>query len=179
RFRNYSLEDGLPGRDLTGWSACFRSRTGELYFGGFAGAVAFDPRAVVDNPYTPPVVLTGLELAGISVQLGRGSPLLHAITYTPELHLSSSQRTFTLEFAALSFRSPGTNRYRYRLVGLDSSWHEVGSERRVASYTTLPPGRYTFQVQGATNRGPRSEPGAELRIKEAQPWWAPWEVRGL
>jgi ligand-binding sensor domain-containing protein/signal transduction histidine kinase len=179
RFRNYSLEDGLPGRDLTGWSACSRSRNGELYFGGFAGAVFFDPRAVVDNPYTPPVALTGLELAGIPVRLGPGSPLVRAISYTHELQLSSSQRTFAIEFAALSFHSPGTNRYRYRLLGLDSTWHEVGSERRVASYTTLPPGTYSFQVQGATNRSPWGEPGASLRITIEAPWWARWQFRAL
>ena len=179
RFRNYSVEDGLPGRDLTGWSACFRGHTGQLYFGGFAGAVTFDPRTVVDNPYTPPVVLTGLELAGIPVQLEPGSPLSTAITYTSDLNLSSNQRTFTLEFAALSFRSPGTNRYRYRLAGLDSSWQEIGSDRHVASYTTLPPGTYTFQVQAATNRSPWSEPGAALRITVEPPWWARWEFRAL
>jgi ligand-binding sensor domain-containing protein/signal transduction histidine kinase len=179
RFRNYSVEDGLPGHDLTGWSACFRGRGDRLYFGGFAGAVAFDPLAVVDTPYTPQLVLTGLELAGIPVPVGPQSLLQRAIGYTRDLTLSSSQRTFAIEFAALSFRSPGTNRYRYRLVGLDSSWHEVDSERRIAGYTTLPPGSYTFQVQGATNRSPWSEPGAALHITVEAPWWARWEFRAL
>jgi signal transduction histidine kinase len=179
KFRNYSVEDGLPGRDLTGWSACSRGHDGELYFGGFAGAVAFDPRAVVDNPYTPQVALTGLELAGVPVQLGPGSPLVRAIAYANELRLSSRQRSFAIEYAALSFRSPGTNRYRYRLDGLDPSWHEVGGDRRVASYTTLPPGAYTFQVQGATNRSPWGEPGAALHITIEAPWWSRWEFRSL
>jgi ligand-binding sensor domain-containing protein/signal transduction histidine kinase len=179
RFRNYSVEDGMPGRDMTGWSACSRGHDGELYFGGFAGAVAFDPKAVVDNPYTPQVALTGLELAGVPVHLGPGSPLVRAITYMNELRLSSSQRSFAIEYAALSFRSPGTNRYRYRLDGLDSSWHEVGGDRRVASYTTLPPGAYTFQVQAATNRGPWGEPGAALHITIEAPWWNRWQFRAL
>ena len=179
RFRNYSEEDGLPGRDLTGWSACSRSRGGELYFGGFAGAVSFDPRAVVDDPYAPPVMLTGLELAGVPVKLEPGSPLTRAIGYTRELHLSSDQRNFGIEFAALSFRSPNTNRYRYRMDGLDTAWREVTSERRVASYTTLPAGVYTFHVQGATNRGPWGEPGVSLRITIDAPWWARWEFRTL
>jgi signal transduction histidine kinase len=178
RFRNHSVEDGLPGRDLSGWGACSRSRGGGLYFGGFAGAVAVDPRAVVDNPYTPPVMLTGLELSGIPVHLGPGSPLTRAIGYTRELHLSSSQRDFGIEFAALSLRSPATNRYRYRLDGLDSGWHEVGSERRVASYTTLPSGTYTFHVEGATNRGAWGK-GAALQITIDAPWWARWQFRAL
>ena len=55
----------------------------------------------------------------------------------------------------------------------------MSSERHVAGYTTLPPGTYTFQVQGATNRSPWSEPGAELRITIQPPWWARWEFRAL
>ena len=177
RFRNYSIADGLPGRDLTGWGACFRSARGTLYFGGFAGAVEFDPNAVLDELYTPPVVLTRLELAGELVQPGRGSLLSQTIGYTKELTLSNSYRSFAVQFAALSFRSPGTNRYRYRLEGLDADWHEVGSDRRIASYTTLPPGVYNLRVQGATNRSPWSEPGATLRVTIEPPWWGMWQFR--
>jgi len=78
---------------------------------------------------------------------------------------------FSFEFSALSFRSPATNRYRYMLEGLDANWHVVGSDRRLASYTTLPAGVYTLRVQGSTSRGPWSEPGAALRIKIVPPWW--------
>jgi signal transduction histidine kinase/ligand-binding sensor domain-containing protein len=177
RFRNYSVTDGLPGRDLTGWGACFRSGRGILYFGGFAGAVEFDPNMVLDELYTPPVVLTGLELSGELVQPGPGSPLTHTMGYTKELTLSNSQRSFAVRFAALSFRSPGTNRYRYRLEGLDSDWQEVGSDRRIAGYTTLPPGAYNLRVQGATNRSPWSEPGATLQITVEPPWWGMWQFR--
>jgi ligand-binding sensor domain-containing protein/signal transduction histidine kinase len=177
RFRNYSVTDGLPGRDLTGWGACFRSARGLLYFGGFAGAVEFDPNTVLDELYTPPVVLTGLELSGELVQPGPGSPLTHTIGYTKALTLSNSQRSFAVRFAALSFRSPDTNRYRYRLEGLDSDWQEVGSDRRIASYTTLPPGVYNLRVQAATNRSPWSEPGATVRITVEPPWWGMWQFR--
>jgi signal transduction histidine kinase/ligand-binding sensor domain-containing protein len=177
RFRNYSVADGLPGRDLTGWGGCFRTARGTLYFGGFAGAVEFDPNTVLDELYTPPVVLTGLELSGELVQPGPGLPLTHTIGYTKELTLSNSQRSFAVHFAALSFRSPGTNRYRYRLEGLDADWQEAGSDRRIASYTTLPPGVYNLHVQGATNRSPWSEPGATLRITIEPPWWGMWQFR--
>jgi hypothetical protein len=60
------------------------------------------------------------------------------------------------------------------LDGLDSEWHEVGSDQRIASYTTLPTGKYTFRVEGATSRGAWSEPGATLAIQILPPWWATW-----
>jgi ligand-binding sensor domain-containing protein len=63
-FSNYSSADGLRGGDLTGWGTCFQSPSGELFFGGFSGAFAFNPEKVVDSPLLVPVVLTDFRLFG-------------------------------------------------------------------------------------------------------------------
>lgn len=178
-FKNYTPADGLPGLDFTGFSACFRGASGEMFFGGFAGAVAFRPENVRDLDYVPPVTLTGFQLAGVPVALGPGSPLSRVIDYTDSMQLSHRQNNFSLEFTSLSFRNPSTNRYRYRLDGLEDRWHEVGSDRRFASYTTLPAGHYRFRVQAATSRGPWGEPGIEVAIEIRPPWWETWWFRAL
>ena len=165
RFANYTVADGLPGHDLTGWGACFKSPEGEMFFGGFSGPAAFFPGKVGDRPYIPPIVLTDFRLFGTPVELKRGSPLTKSINYTDSVTLSRTQNIFAIEFSALSYFNAATNRYRYKLEGLDNQWHEVGSDQRLASYTTLPWGTYTFRVQGATSRGAWSEPGAALRIE--------------
>jgi len=176
-FKNYSTADGLPGPDLTGWSACSKSENGEMFFGGFAGAVAFHPDDVTDSSYIPPLVLTAFDLFGVPVKVGDKSPLKQVIGFTNAITLPHDQNSFSFEFSALSFRSPTTNRYRYRLDGLDADWHEVGSDQRFASYTTLPPGKYGFRVEGATLRGPWSEPGKLVEITIQPPWWATWWFR--
>jgi signal transduction histidine kinase/ligand-binding sensor domain-containing protein len=173
-FKQYSAADGLPGHDLTGWWACFRSHSGEMFFGGFHGATAFYPDQIVADAYAPPVVLTGFQLSGPAVDPNRQLLLDRSIAYTAQHTLSFGENSFSIEFSALSFRSPATNRYRYLLKGLDSTWHEVRSDRRVASYTTLPPGDYEFRVQGATSRGPWSEPGVAVRLVILPPWWQTW-----
>src|SRR3982074_768875 len=76
---------------------------------------------------TPTVVLTNFRLSGGPVAIGGGSPLEKSITYASALNLSHRQNMFSLEFSALSYSNPATNRYRYKLEGLDSDWHEVGS----------------------------------------------------
>jgi ligand-binding sensor domain-containing protein/signal transduction histidine kinase len=176
--QNFSVADGLSG-DLTGYNACWRSTTGEMYFGGFAGATRFRPQDVSNDSYVPPVALTAFDLFGAPVSIGPGTPLKRVIGFTNELILTHEQNSFSFQFSALSFRNPSTNRYRYKLEGLDQSWHDVGSGQRVASYTTLPAGAYRFRVQAATARGPWSEPGRTVNVTIRSAWWNTWWFRGL
>src|ERR1700722_9346943 len=176
--QNFSTADGLPG-DLTGYNACWKSTNGEMFFGGFAGATRFRPEDVYDDSYVPPVGLTAFDIFGAPVSIGSGSPLKRVIGFTNELVLTHDQNSFSLQFSALSYRNPSTNRYRYKLEGLDQRWHEVGSDQRVASYTTLPAGAYRFHVQAATARGPWSEPGRTVDITIQPAWWSRWWFRGL
>jgi ligand-binding sensor domain-containing protein/signal transduction histidine kinase len=170
-FKSYSTVDGLPGPDLTGWGACYKSMAGEMFFGGFNGATAFFPDKVRDGSYAPPIVLTDLRLFGSDVAPQSPSLSKKSISYTDAITLTHNQNIFSIQFSGLSYLDPATNRYRYMLEGLNHQWNQVGSDQRVASYSTLPAGIYTFRVQGATIHGPWSEPGAQLWIEILPPWW--------
>jgi ligand-binding sensor domain-containing protein/signal transduction histidine kinase len=177
RFQNFSAADGLPGPDLTGWGACYQSPSGELFFGGFNGATAFHPDRIVSGSFIPKTVLTEFRLSGSPVHIGANSPLKNSITYADAITLSHPESIFSIEFSALSYFNPATNRYRYRLENLQQQWVVANSEQRTASYTTLPTGDYTFRVQSATSRGSWNEPGAVLRIRILPPWWGTWWFR--
>ncbi len=176
-FANYSLLEGLRGNDLTGWSTCSKSRRGELFFAGFAGAVAFVPTALQEARLTAPLVLTSFEIDGEKARIGPDQPLERAIAYSEGVTLAHSQRNFSVTFAGLRYADPGATRYRYRLEGLDSAWHESPSSIRQATYTTLPAGRYTLQVQMAADRGEWQLPGISLNILILPAWWATWWFR--
>jgi ligand-binding sensor domain-containing protein/signal transduction histidine kinase len=176
--QNFSAADGIPG-DLTGYNACWKSTHGEMFFGGFAGAARFRPEDVPNDSYVPSVALTEFDLFGVSVGISPRSPLKQVIGFTNKLMLTHDQNSFSFQFSALSFRNPSTNRYRYKLDGLDQSWHDVGSSQRIASYTTLPAGAYRFRVQAATARGPWSEQGRTVDITIQPAWWSTWWFRGV
>jgi signal transduction histidine kinase/streptogramin lyase len=178
-FANYSAADGLPGMDLTGWAACFKSPRGELFFAGFAGAVGFFPDKLEEAAYGPQVVLTDLELSGAPATIGAGKPLAQSIAYTDRIVLPHEMNIFSLTFAGLRYFSPESNRYRYKLEGLDRNWYEVGSDKRRATYTTLPAGVYTFRVQAATARGAWNERATSLQIVVLPAWWATWWFRTI
>jgi signal transduction histidine kinase/ligand-binding sensor domain-containing protein len=179
RFQNFSAADGLPGQDLTGWGACYQNPSGEMFFGGFSGATAFYPGQIENSSFVPETVLTDFRLSGNSVSIGPGSPLKQSITCADSITLSHQQNILSVDFSALSYFNAETNRYRYKLDGLDTDWHQVGSDQRTASYTTLPARTYTFEVQGATARGPWSEPGAKLRIEILPAWHQTVWFRGI
>ena len=141
-----------------------------MFFAGFSGATAFFPDKVAENPYVPQPVLTDFRLFGSSVIPGRRSPLKMAINRTSAIQLSHSENILSIEFSALSYLNPETNRYRYQLDGVDKGWREVGSDERLATYTTLPAGNYTFRLEAATSRGPWS-PDVTLAIKILPPLW--------
>jgi signal transduction histidine kinase len=113
------------------------------------------------------------------VDVGDQSILKQSIGYTRDLTLTHDQNFFSLSFAALTYFNPDANRYRYQLDRVDRNWIEVGSDRRIASYTTLPAGQYTFHVQSATRQGAWNEPGIALAITILPPWWETWWFRLL
>lgn len=176
-FQQFHESDGLPGPDLTGWGASAQGHNGDLFFGGFSGAVAFRPAATGLDISKPQVTLTEFHLFDHASRPGAAPALGHAIHTVRALTLDHWQNFFAFEFSGLSYVNPAGMRYRYRLDGLDRDWIVVGSDQRRANYTALPPGRYTFQVQVSTPRGEWVTPGVELPITLTPPWWDTAEFR--
>ena len=177
-FRNYDEQDGLPGNVFES-AVAFQSPDGEMFFGATDGLLSFYPDQIHDKLTAPPVVVTDLLLANKPVSIGDGSVLRQAIGETPALALSYLDRVISFEFAALNYIAPQKNRYRYTLEGFDKGWTEVGSDRRLVTYTNLDPGRYVFRVMGSNNDGIWNEEGAALAMTIAPPWWKTTWVRIL
>ena len=144
-FQNYRTSDGLQG-DVFNQFAHYEASTGEMFFGGPNGLTAFYPDDIRENPYIPPVHITGIQLANEPVAVGGDSPLQTSILSAEELALSHQDRMISFEFAALSFSSPERNRYKYKLEGFDEDWNEVGSTfLRIVE-------RYTRSLQASGNK---------------------------
>lgn len=175
-IRNYVLEDGLQGWEFNRGSH-LRSRNGWLYFGGTRGLNLFNPKDLPVNQHLPAAYIDGLELHGKTQRPGDGGPLKENVRYLKSLTLEHDEHDFTLHFTALDYTAPQRNRFRYRLDGFDSDWHEVGSDQRFAHYTNLPPGKYVFQVMAANNDGLWNTDGARLDLVIPPPWWESWQFR--
>ncbi|MBT1696989.1 response regulator [Fulvivirgaceae bacterium PWU4] len=177
-FRNYDVTDGLQGWEFKP-HACYRSKSGEMFFGGHQGLNTFYPDSIKDNTFIPPVYLTGLQVFNMPEQInGADSVLRKHITETKQITLSYQQSVFTIEFAALNFIHPGKNLYAYKLDGFDKDWNYV-NHKRAATYTNLDPGEYVFRVRGSNNDGRWNLAGATLNITITPPYWETWWFRLL
>ena len=169
-FRIFDATDGLPGDEFK-YGAAFKTRSGELLFGGQRGFVAFYPDRIRDNPIPPPVAITGFSIFNVPVQPGtKASPLKKTIWETDAVTLSYRQSVLTFEFSALNYILPQKNRYAYLLEGFEKNWNEVGI-RRTATYTNLNPGRYVLRVKASNSDGVWNEEGVSLRLRITPPFW--------
>ena len=73
-----------------------------------------------------------------------------------------------LEFAAISYRSVGDIEYRYRMLGLDSTWQET--KESFLEYPILPSGKYIFQLQAINKFGIGSRL-LSMPIEVDAPFW--------
>jgi signal transduction histidine kinase/ligand-binding sensor domain-containing protein/DNA-binding NarL/FixJ family response regulator len=175
--RNYDVGDGLQSNEFN-QNTCYKTRDGQLLFGGINGYNAFYPEQIQDRTYLPPVVLTGFQIFNRPVPIGGDSPLAVSINEADGLSLRYDQDFFSFDFAALDFSAPERNLYAYVLEGFDQGWNEVGT-RHFANYTGVPPGDYTFRVKGTNSDGVWNEAGVSLALTIVPPFWQTWWFRGL
>jgi ligand-binding sensor domain-containing protein/serine phosphatase RsbU (regulator of sigma subunit) len=176
-FRNFTTADGLQSNEFNQY-ASYQDRQGRLFFGGLNGYNVFKPDDIIDNPYLPPVVITQFELFNEPINPGDGAPLQASINFTEQIQLTHQQDFFTFVFSALDYTAPERNQYAYRLNAFDEDWNYVGN-RRIASYTNVPPGVYTFEVRGTNSDGLWNETGATLQLIVKPPFWQTWWFRIL
>lgn len=167
RVRSYDRSTGVENVEFNR-NAWLEASDGTVFFGGDRGLTWFHPTRIRDNDYTPPVAITAVERASSTALrhdvLGSGAPV----------RVRPDEESFTFEFAALSYVNAHRNRYRVQLEGFDEGWRELGTIDR-ATYTRVPPGRYTFRVQGANEDGLWSpEEGRAVVVVEPWPWETTW-----
>jgi ligand-binding sensor domain-containing protein/signal transduction histidine kinase len=146
---SYGMADGMKSRECTGGGqpAGWRSRDGQLWFPTIKGVAMIDPQHLKLNEQKPPVVIEQVIADDKPIDT-RASAELAAGVYRLEF-----------QYTGLSFVAPEKVRFKYKLEGFDRDWVEAGA-RRVAYFTSVPPGHYTFRVMASNNDGVWNEEGA-------------------
>ena len=173
KFRNYTNEDGLQSNQFTSNAYC-QTSDGQMHFGGVNGITSFYPEQIVDNPYTPPVVITKLSVFNKTIYPNDNTGILEkAISDTRSITLTAGQSMFSLDFVVSNYISGSHNTFAYMLKGYDKEWYQSRTYRTV-SYSNLPAGTYTFLVKAANSDGKWNEQPTELEITILPVWYKTW-----
>jgi ligand-binding sensor domain-containing protein/signal transduction histidine kinase len=149
----YGTADGMITRECSGGGdpAGWRGSDGKLWFPTIKGVAMIDPERIKTNAQPPPVVIEQIRINDQPIPL------------RDRIELPPGTTRFDLYYTAPSFVAPEKVRFKYKLDGFDKDWIDSGT-RRIAYYTNLRPGAYTFRVIASNNDGVWNQTGAALGL---------------
>lgn len=173
QFRNYDRYDGFLNVELEESSA-LRTLSGDLWLGSRQGILTFSPNKLETQNMNYDTRIVDFKISNRDLRSFHEDPVLkESITFADAIRLKYNQSMFTIEFAALNFYNPNRVFYRYILEGYEKEWHYNG-KNRIASYTNVPPGSYTFRVETIDEANPELVSNRTLAITILPPWWLSW-----
>jgi ligand-binding sensor domain-containing protein/signal transduction histidine kinase len=149
----YGTADGMMTRECSGGGdpAGWKDSDGKLWFPTIKGVAMIDPERIKTNAQPPSVVIEQIRTNDQAIPVGN------------RLELPPGTTRFDLYYTAPSFIAPERVRFKYKLEGFDKDWIDSGT-RRIAYYTNLRPGAYTFRVIASNNDGVWNETGAAFSL---------------
>lgn len=151
-FEIYGKQSGIESKYFSE-STGIRIHTGEIIMGFDDGLYYFNPEQVRKSTTIPAIVFTGIQIGGKDVN---NSEYSHSkSTYnskTLTLELNHKDKHFSIGYATLDYRNPNNIQYSVKLEGFDQEWH-IERGQRIANYTNLAPGKYTFKVKSTNSDG--------------------------
>jgi signal transduction histidine kinase len=138
----YGSGEGMESSQMNGGiqSAGCIAASGDIWFPSVKGAVRIDPKELHLEPAAP-VLIESFQIGDESMPI------------SSHMQIPPGDEKVEIAYTSPTLRSPDRITYKYRLEGFDKQWL-AAPKRRTASYTNLPPGRYTFQVMARDGAAP-------------------------
>jgi AraC-like DNA-binding protein len=165
---NLGADDSVPGTQMMERAAAMTD-DGQLVFAiSSEKAVMLHPDSIFSDTWGMPVVVTSCSVNNEVVEQP-GSNLC----------LRYDENYVTVQFSMLNYATPSHTRYRYRLKPLQEWVYTSGVQGLgTAVYTALPPGSYTFEVEGEQPTGQWGA-GTAMSVSIAPPLWLTWWAKTL
>ncbi len=161
---DYGKGEGMPSVECSGGfqPAAARTADGRIGFPTGGGIVMVNPENSKVHRLEPLLVIEEVVANG------------RVITQKPgadgRLELPAGSARFEFHYTGLSFIAPEKMRFRHLLDGWDHDWVDAGG-KRVAEYSYLPPGNYTFHVRACNSDAVWNEAGASFAFTLLPHFW--------
>ena len=141
-FKNFTITDGLQSNEFNGRS-CFKSKDGNMYFGGINGFNVFNPEDIELSTFEPKVIFDNFEISGKNKK------------DISNMEFKSSENNIKISFFTNNYKNTKITQYYYKLEGLENEWNMTNSNSLV--FANLGSGDYTLKIKTITQHGVMSD----------------------
>lgn len=160
QYYTYSQKMGFIGIESKN-NACFKDDEGYLWFGTINGVVRLDTKSANDNLLEPITFITRLRVN------------LEDRLLSDKLVFNYREKSITIDYGSICFTNPEQVHYQIMLEGADENWG-APTQQTFATYSPLPPGKYTFKVKASNNNGVWNKEPVTLSFEITPPIWQRW-----
>ncbi len=169
--KKYNQGNGLSFLEYN--TACVSAdEDGTMIFGGVNGITSFNPALLKENIFSPAPMITAIEVSNKPWLLNQNPASIR------ELHFNHTENFLTIHFTVTNFSNERNNQFSFRLKGLNDEWSHA-DPGNTATFTSLPPGNYTFELRSANSDGKWSRDITTLAITIHPPWWQTWWLKTI
>lgn len=151
KFEHFLIEKDY-GLNYFTESCVLKISNGDFLFGHHNGFVTFNPKHIIKDTTSYPIVLSRIFINGSEVLPSKSKLISKNIAYEKGIALSYKQNTIRLDFSVLDFKHPKKIQYSYKLDNFDENW-SARLTTNSAIYQNLPYGKYTFLLKATNSDG--------------------------
>lgn len=143
---------------------------GKIWFGTMNGLMEYTPGQEIRNQRPPKLHFENISLFYKPLRETIYDPYVSGDgRLLPGLEFRHKDNHLSFNFVAVDLDSPEDIVYRWKLIGIDTTWSPPAKQSAV-SFASLLPGKYILQVQAATDTTTWSQP-IEAAFSIETPYW--------
>ncbi|MFH1321228.1 MAG: two-component regulator propeller domain-containing protein [Bacteroidota bacterium] len=173
KIKHFGKLEGFFGIETNHNAAC-KDQDGNIWFGTVSGAIKYNPKLDKSNTVEPLTHINNIQLFLENFDWSGFSDTINFNTGLPEgLILPYDKNYLSFHFTGISLTIPEKVRYIWKMEGFDENWSPI-TQKTDATYSNLPPGKYTFMVKACNNDGLWNEKPAKFSFIITPPFWKTW-----
>ena len=183
-FKTYTESEGVQGYKFN-QGAVYKSSDDKLHFGGINGYNSFLPTDITKHESATKPTITHLFINEQEIEplrkYGGRLVLDKSIVATKDLTFTHTEKSITFQFSSFWYNHTNAAKYAYILEPFDKKWQSVKNHANSASYTSLPPGEYTFKLKAQNISGiwTPNQNILNVKITIKPPFWGTLGFRAL
>jgi ligand-binding sensor domain-containing protein/two-component sensor histidine kinase len=156
--KHYGYTEGFIGLETNTNAVCVmpKNHSDKIYFGTGNGLMVYEGDADSEDHKAPNLSLTQIKLFYQPLSKFRPEVIGAWYQMKENITLNHDQNNLSFEFFGVNQSNPDNVEYSWILDGFEAEWTPP-SQLTNATYSNLPPGKYTFNVKARTIDGKWSE----------------------